>query len=402
MVCIFVKEYLVMITQKWLQLVFIGAALAVLLFILCALPIDPNDPSNTSLDLVVRNSSWDESNTTITDSVGNTLLIGMILHLPSNIDSVRLHIVNEEETTVADTLFIWTAPLNASGEYRVKFTVTDNGSPALSDSLIVFITVAADSVNHAPLWNTDTLHVSLTDTGSYSLHLQDSCQDGDGDSVVFTLLPGGAAGDTIAQGSYVLEGANLAPGMYSVMLVATDPEQAKDTLVLLVTVQFSPSSGVQLASLKITAGSVTEVLYPVPDTIRDTVSFIDSTIALILGARDTLTTFTVNTTVVSTGVLTRQFPLAIGGNTLTITTTDPDKRAQATYTLVVVRKPQQPLLFPCRPMGKKRLHSPALQFVSHGMTFLVLIRTLSNEVFRRIPVTPPLARQQGQCSPIRG
>jgi|GEM_PF-3979815 len=64
----------------------------------CELPPDPDDPSAPSINLVLRAGNWAQDSLSITDTVGNAILIGATLHLPENIDSVGL--VIEEDGTV--------------------------------------------------------------------------------------------------------------------------------------------------------------------------------------------------------------------------------------------------------------------------------------------------------------
>ncbi|MBN1760920.1 MAG: immunoglobulin domain-containing protein [Chitinispirillaceae bacterium] len=432
-------------------------AIAALSIIRCAIPNDPDDPSNTRMNLILINSELDEANSTITDSTGNTIRIGMVLKLPENIDSIRLKIV-DEETTLFDTLFkdlatgrydtlwkkvsfsapgtktvtatayssqdlapmvgvikvvgeaiappnafapkitftgnrfirplatctlyikasdedsgqhvsvsmeenpegavfsdeslfVWTAPENSSGDYEVKFKVTDDGIPPRTDSLTVEITVLTDSVNHAPIWNSDTLYETMQDTGIFILTLSELCSDPDGDPTAYTLLAGGPDGDTITSEIYSFSLKDQFVGMHFIAIVAEDPDSENDTLVIVLTVVFSPETGAVLSSVKVSAGTLREIASPVPDTMRDTVSFIDSTITLILDARDSSSIITINDEETSGGKTSSPFALETGTNTLLIRVSDTGETVHNNYILIVVRKPETTIDLTSAPEG---------------------------------------------------
>ncbi|MBN1575647.1 MAG: InlB B-repeat-containing protein [Chitinispirillaceae bacterium] len=140
-----------------------------------------------------------------------------------------------------DSLFIWTVPAGFSGEYDVRFTVTDDGTPQLSNSFDVRITVSAGAVNHAPKWNLDILPLVLNDTASYSLQLSTVCSDPDGNPLTYSALAGTPAGDTVIGNLYSFEATAEEIGKHMVVLVAIDPEGAKDTLVIALTVEAKAS-----------------------------------------------------------------------------------------------------------------------------------------------------------------
>ncbi|MBN1307806.1 MAG: InlB B-repeat-containing protein, partial [Chitinispirillaceae bacterium] len=132
-----------------------------------------------------------------------------------------------------DSLFIWTAAEGSIGTHNVTFTVTDNGNPALSDSIDITITVSQpEDVNSAPRWSVDTLQVSINDTASYSLKLSDICSDPDGDLLTYNLLEGPPAGDTVAGVNYTFTATEMEIGRHNVAVTARDPHGDADTLVI--------------------------------------------------------------------------------------------------------------------------------------------------------------------------
>ena len=87
--------------------------------------------------------------------------------------------------------FSWTPTFSQAGNYDVTITVTDNGSPAASDSEIVTITVG--NVNRAPVMG--AIGASQTATEGQLLTFTATASDPDGNAVTFSgsNLPTGAA-----------------------------------------------------------------------------------------------------------------------------------------------------------------------------------------------------------------
>ncbi len=77
---------------------------ALILVFRCELPQDPDDPSNAKVILLLRNSRWEQSNLSISDTVGNTIQIGLAIHLPFCMDSIRLSIQSETDTLFDTTI----------------------------------------------------------------------------------------------------------------------------------------------------------------------------------------------------------------------------------------------------------------------------------------------------------
>ena len=425
-------------------------AVAVLLLVLlssifnCDLPSDPDDPSNTSVNIVLRTATWRQDSESIVDTVGNAVLVGAALHLPENIDSIGMTIsgdgtslfdtvfsdfsperndtvwktmtfLTHGEKTVTvipysslalsevtgsitvikrpgpdntapiitvsgdtilfsaevcslivhasdsdsgqsvdvsiegapqgaelrgDSLFVWSVPDSFTGADTVLFIATDNAILPLSDTDTVIITVSAGSENHAPEWSDDTLEVSMNDTGSYRLPLFESCSDPDEDELDWELLPGAPDGDTIIDGEYRFGATSEAIETHYVRIVAMDVDSATDTLVIELTVERIPDVGFFLRFLLLSAGTVTEQSAPVPDTVFDTVSYMDSMITITPVSFDTQCTIFVGEQSLHSGTTSDLIPLAVGTTASGIEVIAPDNdEERKTYTVLVVRKP---------------------------------------------------------------
>jgi len=114
--------------------------------------------------------------------------------------------------------FSWTPGYGASGNYNVTFTVTDNGSPAQSDSEDVTITVG--DVNRPPVLNSIG---AKTVNENESLEFTITASDPDADTLTYTTgnLPTGASFDT-AQQKFIWTPDYGASENYTVTFTVTD------------------------------------------------------------------------------------------------------------------------------------------------------------------------------------
>jgi hypothetical protein len=78
-------------------------------------------------------------------------------------------------------VFSWTPAFGASGNYNVTFTVTDDGSPAASDSETV--TISVGGVNRPPVLN--SIGSKSVDEGNL-LTFTVTASDPDGDGLTFS------------------------------------------------------------------------------------------------------------------------------------------------------------------------------------------------------------------------
>ncbi|MBN1761088.1 MAG: cadherin-like beta sandwich domain-containing protein [Chitinispirillaceae bacterium] len=341
------------------------AVLVFLLLLRCTLPDDPHDPKNTGVTITLRNSEWEQDGAKITDTVGNTVQIGIVLHLPQFIDSAAMNI-SVEGTSVFDTVFggfssatadtIWKKMhFNSSGTKTV--TVTPYSSIDLSPIVAVITIIgqpgegSLDTLNVAPEWDTDTIPVEISDTGSYSLTLTEVCGDSNSDTLEFLLLESEPETDMVDDGVYSITGEESLVGRHTIQIVAIDPHGETDTLILQLTITRSPASGACLTLLRISAGTLTEVSSPVPDTARDTVSFLDSSVTVTAWAKDSMAVVTVEGKEIQNGTASEPIALPVGSTSIPIQVTASDESVDNGYTLIVVRKSATTLKLTTPPTG---------------------------------------------------
>ena len=77
-------------------------ALLFLAIFRCMLPSDPNEPSKTSLSLLLEASDFQRSDTAVTDTVGKPVRLGLCLHLTQHIDSTVVSVSSsgKNDTTI--------------------------------------------------------------------------------------------------------------------------------------------------------------------------------------------------------------------------------------------------------------------------------------------------------------
>ena len=115
-------------------------------------------------------------------------------------------------------VFTWTPDYGDAGNYNVTFTVTDNGSPAESDTEVVTITVG--NVNRPPVLN--AIGAKTVDEAQL-LEFTVTASDPDGDSLTYSAgnLPTGADFDAAAQ-TFTWTPGYGAAGNYTVTFAVTD------------------------------------------------------------------------------------------------------------------------------------------------------------------------------------
>jgi len=114
--------------------------------------------------------------------------------------------------------FIWTPSYDQAGNYKVLFTVTDNGTPPESDSEEITITVG--DVNRPPILNPIG---NKTVTEGDPLEIIVTATDPDGDDLTYlaSSLPDGATFDPVTQKFGWTPGYDQA-GNYKVLFTVTD------------------------------------------------------------------------------------------------------------------------------------------------------------------------------------
>lgn len=103
------------------------------------------------------------------------------------------------------------------------------------------------------------------------------------------------------------------------------------------TINFVPSDTL-LASLQLSAGTLMSVAFPVPDTIRDTVSFIDSVITVTPFTFDTQSIVIIDSFSVKSGSVSPTFKVLVGTKVIKITVISSNSSKSKMYILHIVRK----------------------------------------------------------------
>jgi sugar lactone lactonase YvrE len=165
---------------------------------------------------------------------------------------------------------------NAKAEFNVTFTATDNGSPALSDSKTIKITV--NNVNGKPVVDSGTIPatVEATSANGALVTLTATATDPDGDSMTFVWTDN-FQNQTITRGNTLSISPTLAMGQHSLVFTATDVpagNTASTTAKPLAVVDTTPPSfSSQLSDIAetITSGNGKVVTFTLP-TATDLVS----------------------------------------------------------------------------------------------------------------------------------
>ncbi|NLD91200.1 MAG: InlB B-repeat-containing protein [Fibrobacter sp.] len=231
---------------------FLGLFFVIMVMLQCKLPQDPMDASNTRVELYFRNSLWIQSTVSITDTVDKPILIGLVINLPENIDSLKLS-VTAEGKALFDTLFryfgntnrdtIWKVISFADTGYKfvtvIPYSQIVNLLPVSAGITIVKKASTTQPGNHPPKWLETTLPVTLNDTARYELNLSPLCSDPDKDLLSYAISGKPLPGDTIIDSLYVFQASAATIGKNSVELIASDPSGLKDTMELVLTVTAS-------------------------------------------------------------------------------------------------------------------------------------------------------------------
>jgi uncharacterized protein (TIGR02145 family)/uncharacterized repeat protein (TIGR02543 family) len=137
--------------------------------------------------------------------------------------------VNKEFTLLKDsvTAVVYKTIYATNSFYYV---IAKNSNSVSGPSNIVS---SADTGNVAPQWDApDTFNVEMVAGKSFSLNLNDTCYDANGDPLLFKLIERASFGDTIANGIYTFNVSEKDTGSYLIKIVAFDPDNCTDTLYL--------------------------------------------------------------------------------------------------------------------------------------------------------------------------
>ncbi len=173
----------------------------------------------------------------IVTGAGQELVIPVSATDPDVNQQVTIIVIKKPESaTFNANLFTWTPALEDTGSVTVKFTATDNGSPALSVTDSCVIVVSATAVNRAPKWKIKSIQSSTLPEVLFSLDVSSYCIDPDKDNLTFSLLTQTPAKGTIAGNLYQFTPAVTDTGLHTISIVASDPSGLSDTLTLELTV----------------------------------------------------------------------------------------------------------------------------------------------------------------------
>ncbi|NLD95338.1 MAG: hypothetical protein GX639_22030 [Fibrobacter sp.] len=174
----------------------------------------------------------------IKTGAGQELVIPVSATDPDMNQQVTITVTGKPESaTFNANLFTWTPALEDTGSVTVKFTATDNGSPALSVTDSCVIVVSATAVNRAPQWKMELIQLSTQPEVPFSLDVSSYCIDADNDNLTFSLLAQPPAIGTITGNLYQCTPAVTDIGLHSIKIVASDPSGLSDTLSLELTVK---------------------------------------------------------------------------------------------------------------------------------------------------------------------
>jgi uncharacterized protein (TIGR02145 family) len=240
-----------------------------------------------------------------------------------------------------------------AGDKKVIATIFVEDNSLRADTVLLNVVNRAPVItgNAAPSWDiSDTLIIKLTPGAQVSLKLNDTCSDQNGDVLQYALLNSNLLQDTIIDDVYSYTAVAADTGTCVVKITAKDPGNLSDTLIIKLSVELPDLSDAVLSSVTLSAGTLLQQDAPVPDTIRDTVSWIDSMITIIPVSGDTLATIMINEKKVISGTSSEAILLSEGGNSIRIMVTSQGS-VNKNYALIVIRKPNSTIALTSPPEG---------------------------------------------------
>lgn len=176
------------------------------------------------------------------------------------------------------SLTIRNATLNDNNT-RYRCIVTNSVGADTSDCC----TLTVVNNQRPPEWVRDTMRVSVIEMSTFSIDLEDSCTDPDGDIITFTLLTGAPAGDTVTSSKrYTYTPGFTDAGIYSVTLQAHDGTDSSTAVLHLTVIDSNRAptfkDSLPIHSYRLKEGELLTIKYEAEDADNDTVIiFLDTT-----------------------------------------------------------------------------------------------------------------------------
>jgi len=171
----------------WVRSIAAVILLALLYFFVSCVnaPPNPYDPSNTRLYLTLETSSGVISADTLTDSVGNTIKIGITSNLPADVDSIGLIFYSSEGNIEIDTIIknLFQLKNNDTLWFKTSFAVKDKSTLVATvfagqnkNSAYAYFNILGKPVPHTwpHLIINGTKNITVVQTCSLSVSVNDS------------------------------------------------------------------------------------------------------------------------------------------------------------------------------------------------------------------------------------
>jgi uncharacterized repeat protein (TIGR02543 family) len=168
---------------------------------------------------------------------GETLVLKVSATDPDPGQTVDITAEKKPETaTFSGNILTWATTQADAGLDTLVFVGRDNGNPVMADVESVFVTISITQINRPPEWNYELYKFSGRPGTPLSLSLNDKCTDVDNDLLTYTLLDGEPAGDAINGSTWSFTPAPKDTGIHMVYIVAVDPSNESDTMVMELTI----------------------------------------------------------------------------------------------------------------------------------------------------------------------
>ena len=140
---------------------------------------------------------------------------------------------------LTDTTFIWTPDSNFAGIDSAVFVAQDNGYPVMYDTVRTIITVTGVSNTSGPKWKLKTVNLVGQPGNSIKMTLSDKFTYAQNDNLIFTLLSGPPAGDSISVSAldtaYFFMPGPGDTGVFNPQIVVKNTAGLSDTLTITLT-----------------------------------------------------------------------------------------------------------------------------------------------------------------------